>query len=98
MTETPHFDRPFRLSGTRVAVVEQDSDEELVNCVWAIASTEVGSRDEAPEFGVPDLPFQETGFIDDALVASVQQWEPRLESEARSVLDGMEIATNLEVE
>lgn len=98
MADVPHFDRPFRLSGSRFAVVEQDSDEELANCAWAIVSTEIGSREETPDFGVPELPFQGENFVASALVASVREWEPRLNAEAEAVLEDLTIAANLEVE
>jgi hypothetical protein len=52
--EVPHFDIPFRLAGSSIAVVEQDSIEDVTDCVVVIASTPVGWRDEAPTFGIPD--------------------------------------------
>jgi hypothetical protein len=52
--DTPHFDIPFRLAGSSIAVVEQDSIEDVTDCVVVIASTPVGWRDEAPTFGIPD--------------------------------------------
>jgi phage baseplate assembly protein W len=98
MAESPHFDRPFRLAGSSFAVVEQDSDEELTNCAWAIVSTEIGSRDETPDFGVPDLPFRDPEYVSSTLVSAVRQWEPRLNAEAEASIQEMIMTANLEVE
>lgn len=98
MADVPHFDRPFRLSGSRFAVLEQDSDEELANCAWAIVSTPLGSRDEAPDFGVPDLPFSDPEVVSSNLVAAIRQWEPRLDAEADAEIEDLIMTANLEVE
>lgn len=89
MAEAPHFAIPFRIIGSSAVVVEQDSDEELENAAWAIVSTEIGSRDELPEFGVRDLPFREAPAVSDEVSAAIREWEPRLEAEAQSELDDM---------
>lgn len=39
---------------------KQDSDEEILSCVAAICRTDVGERDELPEFGAEDLAFRGT--------------------------------------
>lgn len=98
MADVPHFDRPFRLSGTRFAVVEQDSDEELSNAAWAIASTEIGSRDEAPEFGVPDLAFLDPETVTSAVVSAVRRWEPRLDAEADATIEEYVMTVETRVE
>jgi hypothetical protein len=55
--DTPHFDLPFTLGRGGANVVEQDSIDDIVNCVVAIAVTHVGWREEVPEFGLPDYTF-----------------------------------------
>lgn len=97
MADTPHFDRPFRLAGTRFAVVDQDTDAELSNAAWAIASTTIGSRTDTPDFGVPDLPFRDPETVDQAVAAAVREWEPRLEAEAESVLADLTIETTVRI-
>lgn len=73
----PHLDLPFRFVGSSAAVVEQDTVEEIVDCVKAIVRYSVGFRIELPTFGTPDLTFS-VGGADPAVIASaVQQWEPR---------------------
>jgi phage baseplate assembly protein W len=93
--ENPHFDRPFRV-GRSVATVEQDSDEELLNCAWAILSTEVGTRDELPEFGVEELPFRSPDFVRASTTEAVREWEPRLEATSEAEIE--ELIMNVEVE
>jgi len=55
MTDVPHFSLPFQLSKNGAPVVEQDSIDDIVNCVIAISATHIGWRTEAPTFGLPDL-------------------------------------------
>lgn len=98
MADVPHFNRPFRFSGSSFAVIEQDSDEDLANCAWAIVSTDAGSRDETPEFGVPDLPFSDPEVVTSALVAAVRRWEPRLDAEAEASIADLIMDVRLEVE
>jgi phage baseplate assembly protein W len=75
---TPHFATPFRLVGGRVAVVEQDSIEEITQCVEACLSTRLGSLVDLPEFGIPDELFKQIPDVDiDAVRAAVEECEPR---------------------
>jgi hypothetical protein len=55
MTDVPHFDLPFVLGKGGAVVVEQDTADDVANCVIAIALTHVGWRDEVPAFGLPDF-------------------------------------------
>lgn len=76
---TPHFDFPFRLSGSgRSAVyVEQDSDEEVTDCVEVLLRTPVGSREEVPDYGTPDYVFRQGGVEVSDLTDVIAHWEPR---------------------
>lgn len=94
--ETPHFDRPFRIDRA-VATVDQDSDEELLNCAWAILSTEVGERDELPEFGVEDFPFRSTDEVQTDISGAIREWEPRLEAESDAFIEDLVMRVQTEV-
>lgn len=75
---TPHLATPFRLVGGRVAVVEQDSIEEITQCVVACLSTKLGSLVDLPEFGIPNELFKQLPDVDvDAVMAAVEDCEPR---------------------
>lgn len=94
--ETPHFDRPFRV-GRSVATVDQDSDEELVNCAWAILSTEVGTRDELPEFGVEELPFRSAEAVQVDVNGAIRDWEPRLQADSDAEIEDLVMRVEAEV-
>lgn len=73
----PHFDIPFRLAGQHFAVVDQDTLEDVSNCVWAVLGTQVGMRLEAPTFGREDPTFQMQPVRTDLLIQAVLENEPR---------------------
>ena len=65
-----------------MAVVEQDSNEDVANCVEAIVRTRPGDRDELPAFGIADPLFQQVPIDTDLLVDQVEEWEPRARARA----------------
>lgn len=73
----PHISLPFRVSSGRVAVTEQDSIEEVFDCVSAIIRCPLGARTDKPEFGVPDVTFSQRPIPTAGIKAAVQDWEPR---------------------
>ena len=75
--DCPHFDLPFRLGKSGANLVEQDSLEDVVNCVVSIMSTHVGFRDEQPEFGIPDLAMRRMPIGEDDIHTLVGEQEPR---------------------
>lgn len=78
MTEIPKFKIPFQIGPSGSAyVVEQDSDEEVVQCVTSIVSTVKGTRVEQPEFGVPDPTFRQGGPDLETYRQAIADWEPR---------------------
>lgn len=77
--DTPHFRLPFQVTGTHAAYVEQDSLEEIAQCVEAVAKTPVRTRIENPAYGVNEelfrmLPADSTNT---ALIAAIEEFEPR---------------------
>jgi hypothetical protein len=78
--EAPVLQWPFQMSGfnqSEIAMVEQDSSEEIAECVAMVFSVEEGSLVDAPELGLPDPSFKAGGVSEDTLVAIAQRWEPR---------------------
>lgn len=78
--DVPHFKFPFRLAtnGKRVQVVEQDSDDEVLDCVEVTLRTRPGDRLDEPEFGMDDQAFlQYQDGNTDAITTAVKIWEPR---------------------
>jgi phage baseplate assembly protein W len=77
MTDVPHFSLPFRFASPQAAVSEQDSLDEIADCVLAILVTPQGYRVELPAFGIIDPTFSMRNVDLDELRIAVQTWEPR---------------------
>jgi phage baseplate assembly protein W len=75
--QSPHFDLPFRFAGKSAAVVEQDSFEDIENCVVAALHTPVGFRTELPDFGTADNTFRLQPVTFAELLAEITRSEPR---------------------
>jgi phage baseplate assembly protein W len=80
MTDVPHFALPFRFERNVAAVVEQDTTDEITDCMTSILLCPLGFRSELPAYGVEDPTFA-MGAVDlDALAAAVRLWEPRADA------------------
>jgi phage baseplate assembly protein W len=77
MTDVPHFSLPFRFASPYAAVSEQDSLDEIADCVYAILVCPVGFRVESPLFGLPDQTFAMPAPDLDEIRAAIEEWEPR---------------------
>lgn len=82
MAEVPHFAVPFRfeqdgMGHSHAAVNEQDSVEDVTDCVIAIVSCPLGYRLELPNFGIRDQTFSQGGIDTNDLQIAIAQWEPR---------------------
>jgi phage baseplate assembly protein W len=78
-TILPHFAFPLRMAeGGHLAVVEQDSDEDILSCVYVALKTPIGSRPYVTDFGVDDYTFTPALSGMDELQAQIQASEPRV--------------------
>lgn len=81
--ETPHFALPFKFGGISGGAIinEQDSTDDVLDCVKVILAYPIGSREDLPKFGVPDILFKQitTSAITGRLLASIVAWDPRAE-------------------
>lgn len=82
----PKFKIPFTVAG-RAAIVEQDSIDEIAQCVYAICATPRGSREDYPEFGVDPHDFERLDL--DQLRDAIEEWEPRAEALVDSQLEDL---------
>lgn len=74
----PHLAFPFTIGEDGTAeVVEQDSLDEVAQCVQVLLSTPQGSRVVVPSYGVPDPTF--VGLDEATVEQAVSDWEPRAE-------------------
>jgi len=88
MVTAPHFSYPFRFASPGVAVNEQDSADEIADCVLAILLCPLGYRVELPTFGIPDPTFSTPEVDVDSLQAAVDVWEPRATTTVSQTLGG----------
>ena len=72
----PHFNLPFKLRQT-ADYVEQDTVDDIANCVMTLLRTHIGLRAEAPTFGVSDYTFQVEPLDKDAIRDEITAAEPR---------------------
>jgi phage baseplate assembly protein W len=76
---TPHLRIPLAFANGKFAVVEQDSPEEIRQCISTVLKTRIGSRIESPNFGVPDELFEllPPNPSAESYIAAIEEWEPR---------------------
>lgn len=73
----PHFSLPLRYANGSAQVNEQDSIDDIVDCVYAVCVTNPGDRDELPDFGLLDMTFDQEPLPTTAAITQITQWEPR---------------------
>lgn len=76
MTDIPHIAYPLRLTATGLEQVEQDSIDDVRQCVHVLLRTPVGARPLAPDVGVEDPTFSE-GVDPEQLAAELEGQEDR---------------------
>lgn len=76
--EDPHFSYPFRLRADGAAAVVQEggTDADALDQVEVLLRTERGSREEVPEYGIPDQAFREGGADLELIQEAVSDWAP----------------------
>jgi len=77
VTDVPHFSLPFRFGNPTAAVSEQDSLDEIADCVLAVLVCPAGFRVELPQFGLPDPTFAMPTPDLDEIREAIDTWEPR---------------------
>lgn len=84
----PHLDLPFRYSFSgKPSMVEQDSYEDIDNCIEAILRTQPGQRLEITDFGVPDLTFSMAPIKESDLIGRFLTYEPRASVSLEQIID-----------
>jgi phage baseplate assembly protein W len=83
MTRVPHFDLPFRFGvtagqlGVAAIAVEQDTQDDVTNCVEIVLRYPRGFRSDVPEFGIQDQTLTQQPIALDDMAAAITRWEPR---------------------
>jgi hypothetical protein len=76
MAEFPHFDLPLRFENGGLAVVEQDSLEDVQNKVETLVRCPQGFRDELPDFGWPRQTFATVPLDVSVNQSLIDEWVP----------------------
>lgn len=71
----PHLKFPLAV-GTRFAAVEEDSPDEISQCVTAVLRTNIGDRIDEPTFGIGDETFLAEPDVA-GMMEALDEWEPR---------------------
>jgi hypothetical protein len=64
----------------KVLVHEQDTAEEIIQCIEVLIAYPIGAHRNVPDFGTPDPTFKSSGTADissDQLKTAILQWEER---------------------
>jgi phage baseplate assembly protein W len=77
--QMPHIAFPFEVRNGRTQVVEQNSIQEVTQCVLTCLSTPYGSRQDDPEYGIDAGLFSKQSIRQDIspILAAVEEAEPR---------------------
>jgi hypothetical protein len=78
--EAPCMAWPFRMGGpdaSEIPFVEQDTPEEIAQCVAMVFSVAEGDLVDEPTLGLPDPTFRIGGVSEATLTSVAQRWEPR---------------------
>lgn len=91
MPDLPHFRMPFSASGGSFAVVEQDTTEEIEQCIEAACRTLIRSRVDVPGYGIHDETFSKQSPTPSpgAILAAVEGVEPRAHLLAAATVEDM---------
>jgi phage baseplate assembly protein W len=83
----PHFAFPFRLNGNSFAVIEQDTVQEVQQCVVILLLTPAGSRLVLPNYGTPETLYTQTPANVAGILARLTNWEPRASVALNQTID-----------
>lgn len=90
MTDIGHIAYPFRWGPHGNAVeLEQDTLDDIVNCVEVIVRTDIGALEDLPEMGIDDPTFQHTTNVLQ-LSAQINLWEPRANVQINAKVDSVD--------
>jgi hypothetical protein len=77
-----HFPPIFEFNTHGVAkTVEQGSPNDILACTYRLCLCEEGTREELPEFGIPQTIFQTVPIDLKEVEEAISFWEPRAEPE-----------------
>jgi phage baseplate assembly protein W len=93
----PKLKVPVEMGTTGLKTVEQDSDDEIAQCVYAVLATERGTRIEEPDFGITDPTFEMNGLDTGEALLQIHTWEPRADVEIEEDIEDLVDEVRVEV-
>lgn len=90
MADVPHLRIPLQLASGSLATVDQDTVDDIAQCVTAILQTPLGLSDELPDLGLTEQTFYEGGADVQEIQQQLTDHEPRaqtLVTDAPELLD-----------
>jgi hypothetical protein len=96
--KVPRFAFPMRKAGSRLASVEQDSEEEVVQSAKLTLRYARGDRTALPDFGLPDQALRENGADLGVIRATISTWDDRADAEVFSDDDLSDAIQEIDVE
>jgi phage baseplate assembly protein W len=98
MADIPHLAVPLRVTGGRWVVVEQDTEEEVAQCVRNVCAFERGYRVEDPDFGINDPAFTTMPIDTGDIAQALEDYEERAEVAIfQEITPDGQVAVRLEV-
>jgi phage baseplate assembly protein W len=82
MANVPHLAYPLRYEQGTPVTNEQDTPDDIVDCVTALLACPLYHRIEQPDFGLADQAFAEPGANLTEIKAAIARWEPRAKATA----------------
>jgi phage baseplate assembly protein W len=73
----PHLAIPFQVINGQWVTVEQDTDDEVAQCVRNICAFERGYRNEDPDFGIDDPTFTTMPIDTEDIARALERYEDR---------------------
>lgn len=98
--EIPHFNFPFDIWNGHVTEVEQDTTDDIANCVTAIVLTPEDFRTDIDDFGIDDMTFTNHPLPAKSIAQEILNQEPRaaiLLDTRPSIVDDLIAEVTLEV-
>ena len=80
MADVPHLTFPLRVISGRFACLEQDSPQDVAQCVATLLRTPYGWRDDMPDLGVDHVEFRMGGPNLQEIERQIVTYEPRAEA------------------
>lgn len=78
MIDVPKIRMPFTVTADGIGLIEQDTIDEIGQCVYAVLATPLGSRAVDPEFGLNDQAHVKNGARLEDLTDAIEASEPRV--------------------